>query len=151
MLIRDDALALLRNVHVEPLQERLDVKRTRRVSRDRGAHVGPQTRSLTASLKQFLFCRCLIGSPIIGCHHPDHTMKTKWNLTLDFFLGFSLRLFWRIALGGDASWSSITASWALGCARAFPFPFVLVFDIGDGLPSDVGGEGEGVRGVPNRK
>ena len=44
----------------------------------------------------------------------------------------------------------IAVSWALGSARAFPFPFVLVFDMGDGLPSDVGGEGDGVRGVPNR-
>ena len=148
MLIRDDALALLRNLHVEPLQERLDVKRTRRVSRDRGAHVGPQARSLTAGLQQFLFCGNLICSPIIDCHHLEP--KTRCYLTLDF-LGFSLRLLWRMAFGEDASWSSITASWALVCARAFPFPFVLVFDIGEGLPSDVGGDGEGVRGVPNRK
>jgi hypothetical protein len=45
----------------------------------------------------------------------------------------------------------MVVSLALGYARAFPFPFVIVFDIGDGLPSDVGGEGEGVRGVPNKK
>lgn len=43
------------------------------------------------------------------------------------------------------------ASRASEGARVFPlaFPFVFVFGIGDGFPSEVGGVGDGTCGVPN--
>ena len=103
-----------------------------------------------ASLEQFLLW-VPDKLPIIDCHHPEHAMMTRWNLTLGWASYVSLCLFWWMATGEDVNWSSITASWALVCSHAFPFPFVLVFDIGDGLSSNVGGEADGIHRVPNRK